>query len=114
MYGQTIEHVQQIAQSHDTPLYEKEAKNVADLLDLLESVVNGGGSGTYMVIAEYISTRFHRTLQQQVFSMFTALCKEWAEAHKDNRFDARNEYTCQMSKNIYNGLLDGFEGVPLI
>ena len=43
--------------------------------------------------------RGHRTLQQSAFSAFLACVKAWSGLDA-NRYDARNEYTCQKSREI--------------
>ena len=63
---------------------------------------------------EFVETvlREHRTLQQNVFEAFLHLCKAWA-ALPENRYDARNEYTVQRSREIME-LLAGCARTPFI
>lgn len=47
--------------------------------------------------------RQHRTLQQNGFGAFLALVKAWSEL-PENRYDARNEWTCEKSREIVKAL----------
>ena len=46
----------------------------------------------------------HRTLQQDMFKMFLGCIQEWAVAHDNDRYDARNEYTVKASKVMMEAL----------
>ncbi len=47
--------------------------------------------------------RQHRTLQQNAFGAFLALVKAWSEL-ESNRYDLRNEWTCEKSRKIVAAL----------
>ena len=42
----------------------------------------------------------HRTLQQEVMKTFVALIDGWAEDYDKGRFDARNEATVKLAKEL--------------
>lgn len=42
--------------------------------------------------------RSHRTLQQNVFRLFTDLLKEWSNMEAEGRYDLRNERTVKSAK----------------
>lgn len=46
----------------------------------------------------------HKTLQEDMFGMFLGCINEWSEMAKQGNYDARNEYTCRMSKIMINAL----------
>ncbi len=74
----------------------------------LSSWVNCFGHSTDAFVQQIMSE--HRTLQQQMFEVFLACIKAWAESEQ---YDLRNEYTVMKSKEIMNVLQDGVR-VPLI
>lgn len=55
--------------------------------------------------------REHRTLQQSVFSLFSAAIQEWA---KQENFDARNEFTVNTCKKIVSSVDDMNYRPPMI
>jgi hypothetical protein len=61
--------------------------------------------------AEEIVYSTHRTSQQAAFKLFMACVKEWA---KQDRYDARNEATIKLSKQIVEALGDEIDMIPFI
>lgn len=49
-------------------------------------------------------TNNHRTLQQCTFGLFMALIQEWKRLYESGYYDARNEFTCQKSKEIVENI----------
>ena len=49
-------------------------------------------------------TNEHRFLQQEMFLTMMECIEKWAEAHDNNMYDARNEYTVKASKEIIKAL----------
>lgn len=49
-------------------------------------------------------TSSHRFLQQEMFLSMLKCMENWAEAHEDNRYDARNEYTVKASQIMIEAL----------
>lgn len=80
--------------------YEEHRKEVARVfVDVLGTLCNEGDNSQYERIAERFNAE-HRTIQQQIFSLFLHICSELAERYKENRYDARNEYACKMAAKI--------------
>lgn len=55
---------------------------------------------------EFVDTvvREHRTLQQDMFKLFQGCIQEWALAHDNGNYDARNEYAVKASKVMIEAL----------
>jgi len=92
-------------------LFDGEAEKISELLFALDKL--GGCRNNFPFIAELISTYFHRTCQQGIFSFFTYLCAQWEKDLENNNFDGRNSYTCNMSHKIME-ILESSPGAPLI
>ena len=82
------------------------------LADMLADFVNASTGVAERAFTDELM-RQHRTLQQSVFSLIMLCIERWAKAYEDRCYDARNEYTCQMSQKIME-LLDGVKRAPLI
>jgi len=67
----------------------------------LTNAVNDMGFEYEAFAAEVMNE--HRTLQQNTFGAFLALVKAWSEL-PENRYDLRNEWTCQKSREIVKAL----------
>jgi hypothetical protein len=48
----------------------------------------------------------HRTLQQTMMRVFIATIEQWAKNYDTGRYDARNEATCKMAKQIWEIIKD--------
>jgi hypothetical protein len=55
----------------------------------------------------------HRTIQQSVFRLMARCVQEWATMHDDGMYDARNEATVTISKELWDRFLKD-NGVPYI
>lgn len=64
--------------------------------------------------ADQLCHREHRTLQQLSFGVMIACIKEWAKAHSENRFDARNEATVKLCSEIVEHFGDRLDYLPYI
>lgn len=82
-----------------------------EVAEILTSFVNGASSQDKKEFVEKLTKREHRTLQQQAFGLFIEAIFAWSKT-EENRYDLRNEYTVQTSKEIADLLK--FSGVPLI
>ena len=56
-------------------------------------------SSTSMKREEFVKavTSDHRTLQQDMFSLFYACMHDWAEDYVNGDYDARNKRACELS-----------------
>ena len=79
-----------------------------DLAEFLAAYVNSRSRLEYKRVAEALTTRQHRTLQQQVFGLFLECLSKWSVAN----FDERNRWTVEQSEKI----VDAVDGMtpPLI
>ena len=75
---------------------EKEAVSAAKNL---EDFTNPYGCNMTAFV-DQIVYRTHRTLQQSIGKLVFLLIKRWAEMHRCNRYDLRNEALCQACHNI--------------
>ena len=76
---------------------EERSKALVTELTRFCNVMAHGKDGPAQV-AQHLM-REHRTLQQNVFGLFLACVKEWAET-PNNRMDARNEWTIEKCRAI--------------
>ena len=81
--------------------------------ELAEHILNSVNTCSYDN-QEFVNTilRGHRTLQQSSFELFLAVIKAWSELG-ENYYDARNEHTVKMSREIMK-LLGGCARTPTI
>ena len=82
------------------------------LAKLISTFVNGADSDTFKELATDMS-HDHRTLVQQKFQLFLQFCQVLASNYKNDRYDARNEYACQIASKVME-LTNGVAGVPFI
>lgn len=84
------------------------AKQLADL-------VNGLGKEDRKAFVDELTSRTHRTLQQQTMGLFLECCEAWADHERIHQYDARNEFTVKLAKDIMQlERLHGMASVPLI
>ena len=60
------------------------------------------------------ATSDHRTLQQNMFRLFLECIEVWAEMYDDGYYDARNEATCKISRQIIDMLEENGDNIPFI
>lgn len=76
---------------------EIDPRNADDAAEVLGTFTNVMGHNTDRFVRTILS--MHRTLQQNVFGLMLACIKAWAEL-EPNRYDARNAFTVEKSKEI--------------
>jgi len=87
---------------------------VKNAVDQLTTFVNGADRDQLEMFAKCMMNE-HRTLQQQVFALFTLCVREWAVCANFSRFDGHNEYTVHLSRQIWEDILkERGVGAPLV
>ena len=116
-------------QNEREPWEVAEARRKRETEDAVEAIMNGCGSdecsglsrfinrageAEYKMLAEWITQREHRTLQQKTMSFVLVLIRTWAEL-PENRYDGRNAVTVDKCKQIVKFLGDyGTNELPCI
>jgi hypothetical protein len=70
------------------------------LADQLADFMNHNGYQDTDAFVNQIVHRTHRTLQQEIFGLFVALCEEWAKQDGPGQYDLRNEATIAGAKKV--------------
>lgn len=73
--------------------------NGGDMAHLLGDWLNGAMSRDLKEFVEVFTTQVHRTLQQRGMTMIVGLIQKYAEL-RESQYDARNEGTVKLSKEI--------------
>lgn len=89
--------------------------NGEKVANILGDFVNSGGMSDYKEFAAGI-LRQHRTLQQLIFTCIMLCIKGWSDNKKKGWFDARNEFTVNISEQIVDNNEDvrEYTRAPLI
>lgn len=92
----------------------REVKEIQELADKLSRFVNGNSQECIQKLADTV-LRDHRTLQQQTFGFFLICIRKWAAlALSESRYDARNEWTVQVCRQIVDWVEDVEDRPPFI
>jgi hypothetical protein len=75
--------------------------------------INGAYTDDFREFAQ-LAMRDHRTLQQCTFSLLMTLIQEFAKAHDNGYYDARNEFSCAKAKEILEKIPDMDLRAPFI
>lgn len=106
--------------------------NLKDLMELMEDISYEefrkctSGKDVAIELSDFVNSSYstteqefvdtllseHKTLQQSVFRLFIKCVEGWAEMYDKGYFDARNEATCELSKQIVEVVKD--KAIPLI
>lgn len=74
------------------------AMTSTEFAELFSNYVNNMSLNTEQTAEKLV--RDHPTLQQSKFRVMMSAIKLWADMYDANRYDLRNQYTCEMSKKI--------------
>lgn len=80
----------------------------AELVRLMDEYVNSHGDSDFAKVAEEVTTRVHRTLQQKLMGLFVAVIASWA-AKTEHQYDLRNEATVKLAKRIIEATGDKYD-----
>jgi len=85
------------------------AKDAAELMTDKLNALNPGND-----IEEFVKVvnKEHRTIQQKVFKLVVALCKNWSNNFDKGYYDDRNQATVKRSKDIM--AIEDIESIPFI
>ena len=85
----------------------------AEMAQMLDEFVNGGGTEQTAAFVEQVTGRTHRTLQQKIMGLFVATIEAWAEDKFGH--DLRNEATVKLAKKIVAATGDKYDRfLPLV
>jgi hypothetical protein len=95
---------------------EEYAKAVGRVLSDYANVISGDGA---LTLATVLTRMTHRTLQQSIMALMLTTINAWA-ALPESQYDARNEFTVKLAKQIIAALegecviRDGIAKLPCI
>lgn len=84
-----------------------------DMAHMLGDWLNGAMNKDLKEFVEVFTTQVHRTLQQRGMSLFVGLVQKYAEL-REAQYDARNEGTVKLAKEIVQNVDSRWFHLPFI